>query len=294
MNEENRQIDVGNAKRSFVVHDPRGKGTGAPGALVIALHGGETNAKFMQRFSGLDETSDKYGFSVVYPDGSGRDGRRLTWNSGDCDSYAKRNNVDDVGFIDALIEYMIERCKVDPKRVYVTGMSNGAMMAYRLGAEIPGRIAAIAAVAGTLDIDASAIETPVPILHFHGTADEYVPYGGGRGAKSHAKDNHSSVQATLAGWLRVNGAFATPQEKLIPNAHLDGTITIKYTYRTAADSENIVLYKIIGGGHTWPGRPPLERFLGQCAQDVPANEIMWRFFSAHAKSDSATRGLPKE
>jgi polyhydroxybutyrate depolymerase len=289
MHWENQLIDVGNAKRSFVLHVPCRKNMKSLGPLVIALHGGESNGKFMQHFSGLDETSDKYGFIVLYPNGSGNDARRLTWNSGDCDSYAKRKNVDDVAFIDALIEHMIQNYSVDQNRVYVTGMSNGAMMAYRLGTEIPNRIATIAAIAGTLDIDNSSVRTPMPILHFHGTADEYVPYDGGRGPKSHAKFNHSSVQATLAAWIRVNEAFPTPWECLIPNAYDDGTTTIKYTYSTETDPENVVLYKIIGGGHTWPGRPPLEDFLGPCARNLFANEIMWHFFSMHSKFNSARK-----
>lgn len=283
MNRESQRITVGNTERRFILHVPRGKRTERRKALVIALHGGGTNEKFMQRFSGLDEASDKYDFIVVYPSGSGPDAISLTWNSGDCDTFAKRENAADVAFIHVLIEHMIESYKVDPKRVYATGMSNGAMMAYRLGAEISDRIAAIAAIAGTMDIDESAVRSPVPVLHFHGTADQYVPYDGGQGRKSRAKSNHSSVQATLDVWIRVNGAFPAPREEMIPNTHDDGTTTVKYTYSTTTDPESIVLYKIIGGGHTWPGRPPLERFLGRCSQDVSANEIIWQFFSRHAK-----------
>lgn len=171
-------LAIGPSARTFLVHVPKNLEAANP-PLVIALHGGGTNGKTMERFSGLSEASERYGFVVVYPNGSGRLKGFLTWNAGSCCSYAEKHAIDDVAFISRLIDYMIKQYHIDPLRVYVTGISNGAMMAYRLAAEIPDRIAAIAPVAGTLTIDPGTIQAAMPIIHFHGTDDQFVPYLGG-------------------------------------------------------------------------------------------------------------------
>jgi polyhydroxybutyrate depolymerase len=174
-------LEINHLSRTFLVHCPKNLAAANP-PLVIALHGGGANGKSMERFCGLSEASERYGFIVVYPNGSGRLKRILTWNAGSCCAYARDQAIDDVAFINQLIDYMIRRYHIDPTRVYVTSISNGAMMAYRLAAEIPDQIAAIAPVAGTLTVDLRSIHTAMPILHFHGTDDRYVPLC--RGARS--------------------------------------------------------------------------------------------------------------
>ena len=283
-----QSIVVNGVTRTFVMHKPAGLKPG-PVPLVVALHGGGTNGKSMQRFSGLDEAADRYGFIVVYPDGTGPTGRFRTWNSGACDVYARKQNVDDVTFLAALIDHLVQTQAVDPQRVYVTGISNGGMMSYRLAAEIPDRVAAIAAVAGTLDVPAASIRQPVPILHFHGTADEYVLYEGGHGPKTFSDNDHTSVADTMAAWVKVNGANPSPKEELLPDTSDDGMRVRRYTYATKTDPQNIVLYKIEGGGHTWPGRPAkIERMLGPATTDISANDILWLFFQTHPKPSAGS------
>lgn len=293
---DTEQIMVNGTSRTFVLHLPKDQKTDNKKALVIALHGGGSNGKSMSRFSGLDETADKHGFVVVYPDGSGRTDLIRTWNSGACEGYAKSKQIDDVAFIKALISHMVNKYNVDPDRVYVTGMSNGAMMAYRLAAEIPEQIAAVAAISGTLDIDAAKITRPLPVLHFHGTADQHVPFDGGHGEKSYAQNVHTSVKATLDAWIRVNGANTTPKEEQLPDKKDDGTTVVRFTYGSASDYESVVLCKIIGGGHTWPGRSRLEKMLGPATEDISANEIMWKFFADHPRNQTkkASSNKPSE
>jgi polyhydroxybutyrate depolymerase len=278
-------LAIGPSSRSFLVHCPKKLAAANP-ALVIALHGGGTSGKKMEGFSGLSEASERYGFVVVYPNGKGRLKRFLTWNAGSCCGYAEKHDIDDVAFIRRLIEYMIGQYHVDPSRVYVTGISNGAMMAYRLAAEIPDRIAAIAPVAGALTIDPGSIHTPMPILHFHGSDDRYVPFEGGRGSRSLTKNSYISVEETMKVWARINQATAVPRVEELPPSYDDGTRVVRYTYRAEQDKQNIVLYKIIGAGHTWPGQPHARLLLGRTTTEISANDIMWEFFRTHAKGTS--------
>jgi polyhydroxybutyrate depolymerase len=275
-------LAVGSASRNFLVHVPKNLAAANP-PLVIALHGGGANGKRMERFSGLSEASERYGFVVVYPDGSGRLNRFLTWNAGSCCGYAPKHAIDDVAFIRRLIAYMIEHYHIDPSRVYCTGISNGAMMAYRLAAEIPEQIAAIAPVAGTLTFDPGIIRAAMPIIHFHGTDDRYVPFEGGRGSRGVTRNSYLAVEEAIKVWVRINRAAPVPDVEELPALQHDGTRVIRYTYRTKQDKQNIVLYKIIGGGHTWPGQQHARLLLGRTTTEISANDLMWEFFRAHVK-----------
>ena len=137
-----RSIRVDRRTRSYHVHVPPSYDGSKPFPVVLAFHGGGANAESMVRFSGLNEKADEAGFLVVYPAGTGRLERMLTWNTGNCCGYAMRNGVDDVGFVNALLDDLAGRARVDPERIYATGMSNGAMMVYRLASELSERIAA--------------------------------------------------------------------------------------------------------------------------------------------------------
>jgi len=277
-------IVVGGTTRHFLIFSPSSVLHNKTRPLIIALHGGGTNGESMARFSALNQKAQQAGFIVVYPDGSGRFSKVLTWNAGACCGYARENNINDVQFISELIDELVAHGGVDAARVYVTGMSNGAMMAYRLAAEIPEKIAAVAAVAGTLGVPPSAIHAPMPILHFHGTADQHVPYTGGHGPKSAAGNVHRSVDETINTWIAVNHANRLPSVTPMPDMAKDGMTVTRYSHASASDPHAVVLYKIIGGGHTWPGQPRLERLLGPTTQDISANDLMWEFFVAHPKA----------
>jgi polyhydroxybutyrate depolymerase len=255
---------------------------GPPPPVVLALHGGATDGEMMARYSGLNEKAAKAGFIVVYPDGSGRLPRVLTWNSGACCGYAQALGIDDIGFLREVIAFVLKTCNGDPARVYATGISNGAMMAYRMAVEAPDLIAAVAAVAGTLDIDPALVKTPKPVLHFHGTEDEFVPWNGGKGPKTSPGNEHRSVPETIATWVRVDGAGPQPETVTLPDKAKDGTVVIRHRYAPKPGGSEVVLYEIRGGGHTWPGRGRAERLLGKATANIDANDIIWEFFSRHA------------
>ena len=193
--------------RSYIVHVPP-KYDAKPTPVVLAFHGGGSNAEQMVRFCGLNEKADKEGFIVVYPNGTGRIERMLTWNGGNCCAYAMWNNVDDVGFTRALLDDLATVANIDTKRVFATGISNGGIMCYRLASELSDRIAAIASVAGTMGVKTCNPKRPVPVMHFHGTEDKFLPFKGGIGERSLAQVVFISVDQTIQTWVKADGCFA--------------------------------------------------------------------------------------
>src|SRR3954454_3613204 len=170
-----RTLMMGEQKRTYLVYVPKGYDPKKPAPVVLALHGAAMNGSMMVWFSGLNKKSDEAGFIVVYPSGTGT-GSFLAWNTGGSKGKMAEGRADDVAFIGKLLDDLGTVVKVDEKRVYACGMSNGGMMCYRLAAELSDRIAAVAPVAGTIAIDESKPKRPVPVIHFHGTEDRLVPF----------------------------------------------------------------------------------------------------------------------
>src|SRR6267142_202523 len=161
-------------KRSYLVHVPQNYDHAKHTPVVLALHGATMNGPIMAAFCGMSIKSEEAGFIVVYPTGTGRK-PFLFWNAGgDWEGIGRQ--PDDVAFIGKLLDDLATVVNVDEKRVYACGMSNGGMMCYRLAAEMSDRIAAIAPVAGTIAIEESKPKRPVPVIHFHGTKDTFVPF----------------------------------------------------------------------------------------------------------------------
>lgn len=169
--------------RTYRTYVPAGVGTDDV-PLVIALHGGTGSGAKFERSSGLDVQADLHGFVVVYPDGVGNGpdetGMR-TWNARLCCGSAARKGVDDVTFIDLLIDRMEADHHIDPDRVFVVGHSNGGFMAYRLACELSDRITAVGLQAGGLGVETCEPDQPVSLLHLHGRDDTNVPIEGGLG-----------------------------------------------------------------------------------------------------------------
>lgn len=276
-----RTIEFGGRTRSYLVHVPPKYDPKKPTPVVLAFHGGGSNAEQMVRFCGLNETADKEGFIVVYPSGTGRFEKMLTWNGGNCCGYAQWNKVDDVAFTRALLDDLAKFANLDPKRVYATGMSNGAIMCYRLASELSDRIAAIAPVAGPMGTEKCKPKRPVPVIHFHGTDDRYAPFKGGHGAKSITTTQFYSVEHSIQAWVKANGCPETPTVAHLPDKADDGMTVQRKTYGPGKEGAEVVLVEIKGGGHTWPGREPLVRFLGKTTTDISANDLMWEFFQKH-------------
>jgi len=275
-----RTVRVGEIDRSYRVHVPPLTAPEDPVPVVLAFHGGGANAASMAAFSGLDDKADEAGFIVVYPEGTGRLPRMLTFNAGACCGHAAATNVDDVAFTRALLDDLATVAVVDERRVYATGMSNGAMMAHRLGVELSDRIAAIAPVAGPIGLEECRPPRPVPVIHFHGDADEFAPFAGGRGRGISGTD-FRSVERSVSAWVEADGCRADPEITELADPQDDGTSVRVERHGGGRDGAEVVLVVIEGGGHTWPGREPRLRALGRSTRDISANDLMWEFFQRH-------------
>ena len=181
-----------------------------------------------------------------------------------------------------LLDDLAGLAEIDVNRVYATGMSNGGMMAYRLASELSDRFAAIASVSGPMTIDTCRPNRPVSILHFHGTADEFAPYYGGRGPKSLTETEFRSVELSVQSWIEANGCPRDPTEEDISDSE-DVLRIEKRRWGPGEEGSEVVLYTIRGGGHTWPGRVPLAAYLGAAATAISANDILWDFFQRHSR-----------
>ena len=273
-----RSLKIGDASRSYLVHVPPKYDAKKPTPVVLVLHGAGTNGAITVSFCGTNKKSDEAGFLAVYPNGTGLAGLMLTWNAGGF--RGREGTADDVAYIAKVLDDLATVANVDSKRVYVTGMSNGGMMCYRLAAELSDRIAAIAPVAGTMAIDKYNPKRPVPVMHFHGTADKLVPFAG-PGNRTPKYMGFKSVEETIKICVKANGCPEEPKTEKLPVKVSDGTSVTKKTYGPGKDGAEVVLFVIDGGGHTWPGQQPPVDFIGKSTKNISANDLIWEFFEKH-------------
>jgi len=268
-NIELHKLSFQDTERTYLVHLPADYNSSNSYPLMLNLHGSKSCAIEQMSYSSMNGIADIGNFIVIYPNGI-----KNTWNSGRGDKF--NPDINDVGFISALIDTAIIDYSVDSTRVYAVGMSNGGIMCYRLGNELPNKIAAIASVAGgmstCLNYD-STNRKPLPLMEIHGTADPIVNYTG--------TDTVSSVMSTINYWVKRNNCDCTPIITEISDINLtDNCFTLRKYYQNGLDSSEVVFIKIINGGHTWPGACPDEE-LGNTNRDFDASSEIWRFLRKH-------------
>ena len=282
-----------NLKRTFKIYVPVYYKQSTHLPLVIALHGRGANSGSMILLTrkGFNKLADRDGFIVVYPDGID-----LNWNDGRTDEEANdrahMENIDDVGFISALIDIMIADYTIDPKRVYVTGISNGAIMSYRLACELTNKITAIAPVDGNIPLMLLPECSPsgyISVLAINNIDDPLVPYNGGDiygGIRRINLGKVLSVDESIMFWVNWNKCSVNPviteEPDRDPN---DGTKVSSSHYLNGINGTEVILFSIEGGGHTWPGGfqyLPVW-IIGKTSRDIDANEIIWSFFKKHTR-----------
>ena len=253
------ELQSGGIARKYILHIPLGYSNTTAKPLIVNFHGYTSNAAGEEDFSGMDVTSDANGFLVAYPDGIAS-----SWNAGVCCGDASKNGIDDVGFTRALVADIQSRVCVDAKRIYATGMSNGGFFTHRLGCEAADLFAAIAPVAGVnITFDCNPAR-PMPIIDFHGTDDQLVPYGG------NSKNFQPGVVDTFKNWGERNGCTDAPSESF----HHDSATC--QTYAKCKSGVKVTLCTLTGEGHCWPG--PATCMYGVPDADLSANDAMWTFF----------------
>lgn len=268
-------MTVDGRARTFLINLPPDYYESSGYPLVIALHGGGGSGSQFETSSGLTTKANASKFIVVYPDGVENPGalKYRTWNAGGCCAYAAEANVDDVKFLGQLVDRLIARYKINPKKVYATGHSNGGMMSYRLACELSGKFAAIAPNGCTMVVNQSCMPArAVPILHMHSAQDHHVPYQGGIGTSGPSDHYNPPLDSVFAVWSARNSCGVTSQ--VIVN---DSKYRFTKWSSCAAGSE-IQYYLTTDGGHAWPGGLP-----GSVAGDTPsvyisANDLLWEFF----------------
>jgi polyhydroxybutyrate depolymerase len=263
-------------ERTFRVHVPPGP-AGIARPLVLMFHGGGGSGRqFELNSAGMDPIADREDFITVYPDGLGA---LKTWNGGGCCGYAVENQVDDVGFVVALLDQLERQLCVDRRRVFATGMSNGAVLSHRLACELADRLAAVAPVSGTDMTSRCTPSRAIPLLQIHGTADGHVPFRGGQGCGP-TNVSFTSVPETISRWRTRNGCG---EGSSVTFTQGEGSCT---SY--AGCRADVTLCSIEGGGHNWPGGEPPADLVpcpgnGFQSASFVASEVIWRFFAAHPR-----------
>lgn len=249
-------LQYGGVLRTVLVHVPPGYEGSSATPLVLNMHGFTSNPTQQIAFSGMNPVADAEGFLVAYPAGTDN-----SWNAGVCCGIAASGDVDDVGFLREVVAELSTQLCVDPTRVYATGMSNGGYMSHRLGCEASDLFAAVAPVAGAIGIPSCEAERPLPVVAYHGTEDNLVPYESGR---------DGAVE-----WAVSNGCGPDPTETTMYGKSRCERWT------DCADGVEVELCTLEDMGHCWPGGSEqlCISVIGPYSDDVDANAHMWSFLS---------------
>jgi polyhydroxybutyrate depolymerase len=280
-----KNITVDGRSRSYYVYVSSSLPKEKSVPLVMVFHGGGGDGIGTSRLTKFNQLADKENFLVVYPNGIGNN-----WNDGRESfeaSQAHKEKIDDVAFVNAMIDAIAKEYKIDSKRIYSTGISNGGIFSHYLGANVSNRIAAIAPVVGGMAdpfYKNFKPKEPVSVLIIQGTADPLVPYNGGYLARNRGKIISTDDAVKL--WSKNNGTKETPTAtESFDKDKTDNCTVDKFVWSGGKNKTEVVLYKLNGGGHTWAGSSQyLPRIaIDEVCRDINATEVIWEFFKQHPK-----------
>jgi polyhydroxybutyrate depolymerase len=274
----NGTITVDGLERTYTLNLPPNYYDASDFSLVIAMHGGGGSAQQFESTNKLTEKANAAKFIVVYPEGVQSTGilKARSWNAGGCCDYAVAQNINDIKFISLLIDKLVATYKIDAKKVYATGHSNGGMLSYRLACELSNKIAAIAPNSCTMVASSCNPTRAVPVLHMHSVLDQNVPYQGGLVNGTGTQGVYMPpLDSVMTVWSLKNTCSNVAQVvvndnkyKLTKWTNCSGNVTVQY-------------YLTKDGGHGWPGGLP-----GGPNSDTPstvinANDLLWDFFQQY-------------
>lgn len=273
-------VEADGVLRSYRLYVPSQYDAAQSTPVVFVFHGAFEDGATIEALSGLTQKAEEEGFVVVYPNGTGY-GSWLFWNAGGWRIVFDEDDPDDVGFVATVLDDLAAKVNVDAGRVFAAGFSLGGMLCYRLAAELPSRFAAIASVDGTVNLSDASAAVPTPVLHFHGTADPIIPYFGAINLIALVL-RFESVHDTVALWCDINGCDSQPAITNLRDRFRDGTRIQQWVYPNGDDESEVVLIKIRGGGHTWPGTKPHFTLYGISTCEIQATKMIWDFFEKHS------------
>ena len=272
----NGSLVHGGITRTYSFYVPASYSPGQAVPLVFNLHGLGTDGEYQAQYRDFRPIADTAGFIVVHPDGSTIFGQRF-WNYGN----VLGSTVDDVGFLEALIDTISAGYTVNPQRVYCAGMSNGSFMCYYMACQSD-RFAAIGTVTGSMSVemyDECTPQHPIPVLHIHGTDDSVNDYEG--------TSTMAGIDEVNQFWVARNNCNPVPVIIPLPDVNTtDNATATRYLYSGGTNGHTVELFKVTGGGHTWPGSP-VSGSSGNTCMDFDACKEIWRFFSQYERSATA-------
>ena len=278
-----RSLTVAGVTRHYLLHVPPGlHEKTAPFPLVLVFHGGGGRASEMEKLTRFGEAADRHGFLLAYPDGLDHH-----WNDGRWAS-----DVDDVGFVAALVKETSARHPVDPHRIFATGISNGGFFSQTLACRMAGTFAAVASVAATMGeplLPTCKPVRPVSVMFVMGDKDPLVPIGGGVVARN--RGSAVSLDAAMRFWASKDEISAPRMTEAVPDRDpKDGTRTHRDSYQWGLEGAAVEAWIVEGGGHTWPGGlqhlPKL--LVGTTSRDFDATEEILKFFEKHGRKVERT------
>ncbi len=281
--------------RQYTVHLPPGFDDSTPTPVILTLHGGGGTALNTQGFTRMNQASNQKGFLAVYPQGFTETLSGFSWADGR-GTAADDAGVDDVGFIDKLIDTLAADYNIDTDRVYVCGFSNGGFMSQRLACELPERFAAVGGLGCSMDTSLFANcdpSRPVPMIYVSGTADPFVPFEGGE--MSGEVIPIVPVDSAVQFWVDHNGCRTVQPVVAIRDSVTDDNSTAqRFDFTDCDRGAKVRFFKLIGAGHTWAGveLPLQESILGETNEDIQASFELWKFFRQFSLDTSTSTFEP--